>query len=190
MSPKPHHVPIRPVVAPAAAALMLAGGCSVNPVQTTTFGSGTTITTPPPKPVKYSVGDWKGCQEVRRQLSGHLPPALPDDKQDGPRWSTRICPFRDDDSVVVLSLQYWETTEDVTGARPGAERAKENFLNRGTTGEKDTGVTIRSDARWKSDSNGCTIEILDETPCRAPSPETTRWTPSSATDGETCCATR
>lgn len=163
MSAKTHRVHIRPVVVLVAATLVLAGGCSVKPVQTPTFSSSTTTTTPPPEPVKYSVGNWKGCQEARQQLSDNLPPALPDDKQDGPKWSTRVCPFRNDDSVVVLSIQYWETTEDITGIQPGAERAKKDFLDRGAAREKDTGVTVGSDARWKrEDSNGCTIEILDE----------------------------
>lgn len=157
-----HRAPSRPVVVLAAATLAPAG-CSVEPVQIPTSGSSTTTTTPPPKPVKYSVGDRTGCQDVRQQLSADLPPALPDDKQDGPKWSTRICPFRNDDSLVVLKIQYWETTEDVTGVQPGAKRAEEDFLRRGAAREKDTSLTVGSDARWKrEDANGCTIEILDE----------------------------
>jgi hypothetical protein len=146
-----------------AVAMVLAGGCSVEPIQTPTFSSSTTSTTPPPAPVKYSAAGLKSCPEIQQKLSGTLPPPMPEDNQQGPKWSERICAFRDDDSLVVLSIQYWETTEDITGAHPGAERAKKDFAERGQSREKDSSVNLGSDARWRdNDTAGCTLEILDE----------------------------
>lgn len=152
----------RPVIGVIAAAMVLVGGCGVEPVQAPTFGSSTTTTDPPP-PVKYSTAEWRSCSEIQRKLSGDLPPPMPEDKQEGPGWSLRICPFRSDDSLVVLSIQYWETTQDVTGVHPGAERARKDFLERGQAREKDSGLDLGSDVRWKrDDTTGCTLEILDE----------------------------
>jgi hypothetical protein len=153
----------RPVIGVMTAAMVLVGGCSVEPIQTPTFSSSTTSTTPAPTPVKYSTTGWKSCPEIQQKLSGDLPPPLPEDKQEGPKWSLRICPFRSDDSLVVLSIQYWETTEDITGVHPGAERAKKDFLERGQAREKDSSLNLGSDVRWKrDDTTGCTLEILDE----------------------------
>jgi hypothetical protein len=149
----------------ASAVVTLVGGCSVEPIQTPTFSSSTTSTTPPPPPVKYSTADWKGCSEVRQKLIGDLPPPLPEDKQEGPKWSTRKCPFRDDDSLVVLSIQYWETTEDITGVHPAAERARKHFLESNRGRERDRRIELGSDVRWRSSDKadtGCTLEILDE----------------------------
>lgn len=152
----------RPVIGVIAAAMVLVGGCGVEPVQAPTSGSSTT-TTPPPPPVKYSTTGWKGCPEIQRELSGDLPPPMPEDEQEGPDWSLRICPFRSDDSLVVLSIQYWETAEDITGVHPGAERARKEFLERGQAREEDSSLDLGSDVRWKrDDTTGCTLEILDE----------------------------
>ncbi|MEO6088276.1 MAG: hypothetical protein ABIQ18_34700 [Umezawaea sp.] len=143
--------------------MALASGCSVEPIQTPTFSSSTTSTTPPPTPVKYSATGWTSCPEIQQKLSGDLPPPLPEDKQEGPKWSLRICPFRSDDSLVVLRIKYWETTEDITGVHSGAERAKKDFLEDGQAREKDSSVNLGSDVRWKrDDTTGCTLEILDE----------------------------
>ncbi|MEV6238146.1 hypothetical protein [Lentzea sp. NPDC051838] len=166
-------------------ATALVSGCGAEPIQTPTSGSSSTSTTPPPPPVKYSTSGWKGCTEVRQQLTGDLPPPLPEDRQEGPKWSLRICPFRSDDTLVVLRLQYWETTDDITGVHSGAERAKKEFLDRGPTRDKDSGVSLGSDARWKSDdSNGCTLEILDENAVVSAS-SSNRKTPSAG-DNEQC----
>lgn len=163
MSTKPHRTPNRPIVILITAVMVLVGGCSVEPIQTPTFTSDTTSTTPPPPLVKYSTADWKSCAEVQQKLSGDLPPPLPEDKQEGPKWSIRTCPFRSDDTLIVLRIQYWETTDDVTGVRTGAERAEKEFLDRGQAREKDSSVNLGSDARWKrDDTNGCTLDILDE----------------------------
>ncbi|MET8759683.1 hypothetical protein [Lentzea sp. NPDC004782] len=162
MSTKPHHRWIQRI-GMASAVVTLLGGCSVEPIQTPAFSSSTTSTTPPPPPDKYSTSDWKSCSEVRQKLASDLPPPLPDDKQEGPKWSMRICPFRDDDSLVVFRIQYWDTTADITGVHTGAERAKKEFLDRGPARERDNSVNLGSDARWKrDDTNGCTLEILDE----------------------------
>lgn len=170
------------VISVMAVAMVLVGGCSVEPIQTPTFSSGTTSTTPPPAPVKYSTTGWKRCQEIQQKLSGDLPPPLPEDKQEGPKWSLRICPFRSDDSLVVLSIQYWETTEDITGVHPGAERAKKDFLERGQAREKDSSLNLGSDVRWKrDDTTGCTLEILDENAVVSVSSSN----PEALTDGTT-----
>ncbi|MCG8914575.1 hypothetical protein L6E12_02035 [Actinokineospora sp. PR83] len=152
----------RPVIGVVAAAMALVSGCGVEPIRTPAFSPTTTSTTPPPAPVKYSPTGWKGCQEVQRKLGGDLPPPRPEDEQEGPGWSLRICSFQSDAALVVLSIQYWETTEDITGTHPGAERAEEDFLGRGQAREEDSGLGLGSAARWKrDDTTGCTLEILD-----------------------------
>jgi hypothetical protein len=153
----------RPVIGVMAAAMVLVGGCTVEPIPTPTFSLVTTSTTPPPTPVKYAATDWTSCPEIQQKLSGDLPPPLPEDKQEGFKWSLRICPFRSDDSLVVLRIQYWETTEDITGVHHGAERAKKDFLEHQEAREKDSSLNLGSDVRWgRDDTTGCTLEILDE----------------------------
>jgi hypothetical protein len=147
-----------------AAAVVLAG-CGVETVGTPAPASGSSTTsTPPPAPaVKYVTSGLKSCPEIRQKLDVALPPALPEDNQRGPGSAERICAFRSDESVVVLSIRYWETTEDITGVHPGVERAEKDFLERGRTRDQDSGVGLGSDARWRdNDTTGCTLEILDD----------------------------
>jgi len=163
MSTKPHRTPNRPITILMTTVMVLAGGCGVEPIQRPTFSSSTTSTTPPPTPVKYSATDWKSCPEVQQKLSGDLPPPQREDKQEGFKRSLRTCSFRSDDTVVVLSIQYWETTEDIIGVHPGAERAKKDFLEREQGREKDRSLNVGSDVRWRQgDTTDCTLEILDE----------------------------
>ncbi|XVV04499.1 hypothetical protein ACQPW3_03520 [Actinosynnema sp. CA-248983] len=153
----------RPVIGVVAAAMVLVGGCGVEPVQVPTSSSSTTSTTPPPAPDKYSTAGLRSCPEIQQKMSGDLPPPLPEDNQKGPTWSQRICPFRSEDTLVVLRIQYWETAEDITGTHLGSERARKDFLERGQSREKDQSLNLGSDARWKREvTTGCTLEILDE----------------------------
>lgn len=153
----------RSVIGRMTVAMLLVGGCGVEPIQTPTFSSSTTSTTPPPAPVKYSSAGLKSCPDIQQTVSAALPPPMPEDNQQGPKWSVKKCAFRSDDSLVVLSIQYWETTDDITGIHTGTERAKKDFLDGMQGNEKDRAVGFGSDARWRdNDTTGCTLEILDE----------------------------
>jgi hypothetical protein len=164
MLTNPRRTPNRSIAVLATACVVLAGGCNVKPIQpiqTPTFSPSTTSTTPPP-PVKYSATGWKGCSDIQEKLSD-LPPLRREDKPEGFKWSGRSCNFKSGDSSIVLYIQYWETTEDINGVHPGAERAKKDFREPENAGEKDSSVHLGSDVRWKpDDTTGCTLEILDE----------------------------
>ncbi|MFI9816846.1 hypothetical protein [Saccharothrix variisporea] len=156
----------RSAIGVTAAAVVLAGcggGVEPVPVPVSTSRSSTTSTTPPPAPVKYAAAGLKSCPEIQQRLQVALPPLLPDTDQQGFGSASKVCTFRSDESVVVLSIQYWETTKDITGVHPGAQRAEQDFVGRGSARDKDSSVDLGSDARWRdNDTTGCTLEILDD----------------------------
>ncbi|MGW4208003.1 hypothetical protein ACWEIJ_08435 [Lentzea sp. NPDC004789] len=144
------------------AATVFVGGCTSKPVETPTF-SDVPTTTSSPAPVKYHQAALKSCSEIGQE-TGDLPPAQPNDDQKlGSNSSARTCRFRGADHSVTLSIRSWDDTEDIRGARPAAEYAKDYFADRTQAWEKDIGANLGSDARWRTKSPAaCALEILDQ----------------------------
>lgn len=154
----------RQIIGAALAAMVLAGGCTVKPVPTTTFD-----TTPAPTsssatgPVKYASASFRSCAEIQQKVPG-LPPALAAEPIRAADRFSLTCTFttskNDDMPMITLDVELYENQQDSSGA----ERAKAGFNSLPVVGEKDTSVNLGSEARWKDPGVGpsCRLEVLDE----------------------------
>lgn len=150
------------------AAVLLVAGCAAEQTETPTFESVSTPpvkpSEPPPAPVKYTTERLKSCLDIRQQVGAELPVAEPDNDQSaGSHSSSRTCTFRAPEQTTVFSVRSWENTDDVTGVMSGGDHAQKYFTDRSASWEKDGGVKIGSDARWREErAPDCALEVLDE----------------------------
>lgn len=155
----------RPLIGVTITALALGAGCTVKPVPTTTYEPVRTPTTRPapgPGPVKYAFDTFPDCQEIQ-QKAPNLPPALKAEPQRGSDRFSLSCTFttqKNDGPMITFRVELYENVRE----RSGAELAKSGFSSSPQGTEKDTGVSIGSEARWADPGNGpsCRLEVLDE----------------------------
>ncbi|KJK49293.1 hypothetical protein UK23_14555 [Lentzea aerocolonigenes] len=77
--------------------------------------------------------------------------------------TARSCIFKGGESFVNYGVRSWANTDDATGVKSGAEYATKYFTERTKAWEKDGGVKLGSDARWREEGiGGCALEILDD----------------------------
>lgn len=114
--------------------------------------------------MKYTTERLKSCLDIRQQVGAELPVAEPDNDQSaGSHSSSRTCTFRAPEQTTVFSVRSWENTDDVTGVMSGGDHAQKYFTDRSASWEKDGGVKIGSDARWREErAPDCALEVLDE----------------------------
>ncbi|GLY48384.1 hypothetical protein [Lentzea sp. NBRC 102530] len=161
---------MRAVVGLVTSAVLFAG-CSAKRVETPEFDSASTpVSTPSMKPggsatpVKYTAENTRSCADVRQQVGADLPDPQPDgDQQPGAGSWARTCTYKTAEQAVVFAIRSWENTDDATGFTSGNDNAKRYFADRTSSWEKDGGVGIGSDARWREPrASACALEALDE----------------------------
>lgn len=160
MSTKSHQTPDRLVVALTAAALVLAGGCSVPTVQQ--YPTSTANSAPPPA-LKYGLDAFATCAEIQQEAPDLPPPLAPQVSRSATRLVS-TCEFTASAGTgpfVTFQVQAFGNEADSSGT----ELAKTAFTAPSPSGaEKDTGIDIGAEARWpdRGAGVGCTLEVLDE----------------------------
>lgn len=160
MSPKLHRTP----VVLAAAAMVLAGGCSVPTVQQ--YPTSTSSSAPQPT-LKYDVDAFTTCADIQ-QKAPDLPPLLAPEVSKSATRLVSTCEFTTSTGTgpyITFQVQAFGNEENSAGLHSGTELAKTAFNAPSSSGaEKDTKINLGSAARWpdRGVGVGCRLEVLDE----------------------------
>ncbi|MDX3657630.1 hypothetical protein PV646_09975 [Streptomyces sp. ID05-26A] len=160
------------VVVGAVAVLALVAGCSAQRAETPAVDpTSTPVSTPPTRssgsaagPEKYTTEKLKSCLDIRQQVGADLPPAQPDDDQRlGSTSSVKTCTFKAAEQTIIFNVRSWENTDNAAGIVSGPDSARKYFSDRTASWEKDSGVAVGSDVRWRdAQASACALEALDE----------------------------
>ncbi|GAA0533404.1 hypothetical protein GCM10011581_18380 [Saccharopolyspora subtropica] len=177
MSASSHRAWGGPIVGLVVAAMMFAGGCSVEPYTMPTSsdptptlipGAESTPSGPPPGPVKYDFATFKTCSEIQQAVPDLPPPLTPQREESASRFSQK-CTFattsNEDKRYIAFRVELWENQRDRYGYHSAAELARIGFNATPLPGvEPETGLGFGSQAQWnESDvSRSCHLEVLDE----------------------------
>jgi hypothetical protein len=163
MSTKPHRTYWnRPVIGLAITAMGFIGGCGVGdiaPYPTPTYSAETPPSGLSSGPVKYAFATFKSCSEIQQKVPNLPSPLAPQRSADSARLSQN-CTFSASTTHIIFEVELYENLQDASGP----VRAMTDYNAPLLGMEKDSSVSIGSDARWADLEAGgsCTLEILDE----------------------------